>query len=293
MNIDKLPKNVYPRLMAAAIIFIFYWLSGKRKKFEEANLVQNSQQAPELWDVEYSRYQIQHEDIKQLRKAYENNEKITSAYQSVIDFAKEIEKPKILEVGFGEAGDLIAIKNELKDAEIYGVESSDISVKNAKTISDLLKKDLNLMKADAYNLPFYEDTFDIVFLSQVFEHLPNPTDALKEQIRVTKNGGHLILGVPQLYHTQTIIKHALMHENLHDELGEIEYSVKEIKNMLIRPGLKIEEIVGRGSLFDEWIWGQMCRFLPKTSKKLKKHFHKNFSVSIILTSKKIKNKLMH
>ena len=286
MNNDKLPKEVYPRLMAVAIIFIFYWLVRKRKKFEEANLIRNVQQAPDLWDVEYSRYQTQYGDIKQLRSAYENNEKITSSYQSVIDFAKEIEKPKILEVGFGKAGDIIAIKNELKNAEIYGIESSDISVKNAKTISNLLKKDLNLMKSDAYNLPFYDDTFDIVFLSQVFEHLPNPTDALKEQIRVVKNGGYLILGVPQLYHTQTIIKHALMHENLHDELGEIEYSVKEIKNMLILYGLEIKEIVGRGSLFDEWIWQKMYQFLPRVSKNLKKYFHKNFSVSIIITSKK-------
>lgn len=50
--------------------------------------------------------------------------------------------------------------------------------------------------SDICDIPVEENHFDVVLCSEVLEHIPNPNDALKELVRVTKNGGVLILTAP-------------------------------------------------------------------------------------------------
>ncbi len=292
MSSTKISYAAYPKLLLEAVIFVFYCLLGKRRDYYKANMLPNPERPSQIWDLRYSEFQTRYVGMKELKESYEKKVQTTSAFQSVIDFTREFKKPKILEVGFGRAGDLVAIKKELKDVELYGVESSTTSLEIGEKISNSLDCDLNLLKGDAYHLPFHDNVFDMVFLSQVFEHLLDPVGALKEQIRVIKNEGYLVIGVPQLYHIHTIIKHAVVRARVvQGELGELdetEYSAKELRNMLTLHGLEIKEIVGRGSLFDEWIWKQMLRFLPRTSRFLKSHLHKYFSGSLIITAKKVK-----
>jgi len=291
MSSRTISKSAYLKLFLESVWFLLYWSLGKRRDYEEETLRRSLKESPEFWNSKYSEFKIHYADMKELIESYEKKQHITSALQSVLDCAKDFEKPKILEVGFGRAGDLVALKKQLRDVELYGVEPSNASIEIAKEISNSLECDLNLIEGDAYHLPFCDKTFDIVFLSQVFEHMRQPSDALKEQIRVVKNGGYLILGVPQLYHIHTIIKHADMRVRVSKgELGEVdetEYSAKELSDMLVRHGLEVKEIIGRGSLFDNWTWKHMLRFLPpKIPRILKSHLHKHFSISIIITGKK-------
>lgn len=46
------------------------------------------------------------------------------------------------------------------------------------------------------NIPFQDGHFDSVFSSEVFEHIFNLEDILKELNRVLKNGGHLLITCP-------------------------------------------------------------------------------------------------
>lgn len=50
--------------------------------------------------------------------------------------------------------------------------------------------------ADAKNLPFKNDSFNIVFLVDVIEHIDNDSRVLKEANRVLKPGGFLVVSVP-------------------------------------------------------------------------------------------------
>jgi ubiquinone/menaquinone biosynthesis C-methylase UbiE len=52
---------------------------------------------------------------------------------------------------------------------------------------------LKYIPADAQNLFFRDDWFDVVFSLNAFEHIPSPADALREAIRVTRPGGMLYL----------------------------------------------------------------------------------------------------
>lgn len=54
--------------------------------------------------------------------------------------------------------------------------------------------------ADGQQLPFEEDSFDLVFSEYVFEHLPCPELALDELRRVLKPGGSFVVLVPNPKH---------------------------------------------------------------------------------------------
>ena len=54
--------------------------------------------------------------------------------------------------------------------------------------------------ADAHKIPFQNNCFDIVFASEVFEHLRDPQVFVNEAFRVIKKNGKLIITVPFMFH---------------------------------------------------------------------------------------------
>lgn len=53
------------------------------------------------------------------------------------------------------------------------------------------------VKADICNLPFEDNSFDIILCNHVLEHIPNDIKAIKELYRVMKPGGWGIFQIPQ------------------------------------------------------------------------------------------------
>ncbi len=53
------------------------------------------------------------------------------------------------------------------------------------------------MEGDALNLPFPDDSFDVVIISEVMEHIPDDKGVLAEMVRVLKPGGRIAITVPR------------------------------------------------------------------------------------------------
>jgi len=53
------------------------------------------------------------------------------------------------------------------------------------------------VKADICNLPFQNESYDVIFCNHVLEHIPDDTKAMQELYRVLKPGGMAILQIPQ------------------------------------------------------------------------------------------------
>ncbi len=64
------------------------------------------------------------------------------------------------------------------------------------TTADLYAPKVDV-KADILNLPFAENSFDMVFCNHVLEHIENDAKAMSELFRVLKPGGMGIFQVPQ------------------------------------------------------------------------------------------------
>lgn len=53
------------------------------------------------------------------------------------------------------------------------------------------------VKADICNLPFDDNSYDVILCNHVLEHIPNDTKAMQEMYRIMKPGGWGIFQIPQ------------------------------------------------------------------------------------------------
>lgn len=98
-------------------------------------------------------------------------------------------KGKFLEVGCAGGAFLNAAKNIGYD--VSGVEYSEVAANFARTTFNV-----NVVTGDLHVAKFSSGIFDVVFMGDVLEHLPNPVATLKEINRITASGGLLVILVP-------------------------------------------------------------------------------------------------
>lgn len=121
------------------------------------------------------------ENIKQA--VYVANER-TFLYQKLRVFADQLDKKRILDIGAGHQHyrPLFETKNTYEACDL---ESGFHQEK---------KPDFY---ASVYAIPREKETYDVVLLLQVLEHLEFPLDGLKEIHRILKKGGRVFISVPQ------------------------------------------------------------------------------------------------
>ncbi len=69
--------------------------------------------------------------------------------------------------------------------------------KNLEYITSDLESPIADVKADICNLPFDDNSFDVIFCNHVLEHISDDTKAMQELYRVMKKGGFGIFQIPQ------------------------------------------------------------------------------------------------
>ena len=106
---------------------------------------------------------------------------------------KEIERVKksgrLLDVGCGD-GLFLSLANK-RGWETYGVEISPMASEHAKNVFHL-----NITHGELHEARFPDTFFDVVTLFNVLDHFPCPLDELLEIRRILKDGGLLVLRVP-------------------------------------------------------------------------------------------------
>jgi predicted SAM-dependent methyltransferase len=70
-------------------------------------------------------------------------------------------------------------------------------MKNLDYTTTDLNSPLADVKADICNLPFEDNTYDLIFCNHVLEHISDDTKAMQELYRVLKKGGMGIFQIPQ------------------------------------------------------------------------------------------------
>jgi len=158
-----------------------------------------------------------------------------------------IEGKRILEVGAGSGSDVIVLakKGAVGVALDFSKESINICQKLAKQERVVVKTIL----ADCRQIPIESNYFDLVFSVGLVEHFMDPVTILREQLRVLKKGGFLIIDVPQKYNCYTIIKKIRMLTGSFPFGWETEYSVNGLKRITNGLDVKIIRFYGRNSAF--------------------------------------------
>ena len=137
----------------------------------------------------------------------------------------------VLEIGCGTAIDSHYLSGKFNNVAFWACDVSKEAVEVAKKTGELLASKVNLTVADVESMQFDSGSFDIVFSQGVMEHFKDPIPGLKEQLRVLKSGGYLIIDVPQKYNPYTIYKHRRLKEGIWEYGWEKEYSFRELKEI--------------------------------------------------------------
>ncbi len=111
----------------------------------------------------------------------------------------------ILDIGCGE-GRHVCAGYQQKGVTVVGADLCFDSLKGAKgrlEFHDQLGEHgggaWGLLQTDITRLPFADGTFDLVICSEVLEHIPEDSAAMREIIRVVKPGSDLVVSVPRYY----------------------------------------------------------------------------------------------
>jgi ubiquinone/menaquinone biosynthesis C-methylase UbiE len=86
----------------------------------------------------------------------------------------------ILDVGCGNGRYLVYFSKKYSSSFLVGIDINKDTFKKRRV------GDFNFIVADAHNLPFKNSCFELVFSTDVLEHLSKPLRALKEIYRVSQ-----------------------------------------------------------------------------------------------------------
>jgi len=162
---------------------------------------------------------------------------INNFYSSLISLAKPLLPQTILDAGCGEGFTMEKLLKSAVCKKIEGVEYS----KDAILLGKKLFPKLTFKQASAYELPYKDNSFDLVICTEVLEHLEEPTKAFKEMLRVSKK--YLIISVPN--EPFFMLSNFLRGKNLSrfgNDKGHINHwSVLTLKKYLEKNGLKVKK----------------------------------------------------
>jgi SAM-dependent methyltransferase len=144
--------------------------------------------------------------------------------QQIIQSPKsKIQNPKILDVGCGTGANLEMLANF---GASEGVDVSDDALEFCRA------KGLKVHKGLAEELPFPDESFDVVTALDVVEHLDDDVAGLKEMHRVLKRGGKTLIFVPAFMWLWGVQDDISNHR--------IRYTKKQIVERLEKAGFTIE-----------------------------------------------------
>lgn len=202
---------------------------------------------------------------------------------------------RALDIGCGHGEDLAYFL----ERSIPLVCGADLSFNQLKLARRQLpaERPVGWLQADASTLPLRSDAFDVILLSEVLEHVPDPQAVVHEARRVLRPGGVFYLTTPNRWsyfhvlgsvvppklrawlaarlrgrqldiEAQDLAPHADMHE--HEHL----FSPPELRRLLERCGFIVEALKGGRlavpipSLFNQWpllqwLWRRLDRMVTR------------------------------
>ncbi len=160
--------------------------------------------------------------------------RLTSLYRAALGAVEERIKlggARGLDVGCGE-GVMLRLCGE-QGARMIGLDGMEGAVRFASALLGACRLEAVLIRADAQELPFADNSFDFVTCLEVIEHLERPEAFLSEVRRVLKAPGVLVLSTP-----------LARNGGVRDPYHVKEYSAEELRTALTSAGFGDLKLTG-------------------------------------------------
>lgn len=171
---------------------------------------------------------------RDLDEIYDNDDRIAEETAGVVD----LEGALTLEVGAATARDSVSLAR--RGAHPVALDYSMEALRRAREAGSAV-----LVCGDAEALPFRDGSFDLVFHQGVMEHFADPDPMLAENVRVLREGGTLLVDVPQTLHVYTLVKKLLIALNAWFAGWETQFTPGSLRRLLRRHGLMPYASYGR------------------------------------------------
>ena len=205
-----------------------------------------------------------------------------------VDFDRLKIKPgyRILDVGCG-SGRHTCAAYRFKNVVAIGTDISPTELGEAKNRLHLHERlgengggVWGLSLANAKNLPFKDDFFDLIICAEVLEHIPEDQSAAAEIIRVLKPDHTLVVSVPR-YMPERICW-ALSSAYGNSTNGHIRiYRKKQLIALLENFGMKCWALHYAHSLHSPYWWLKCLVGLDRENAAVVKHYHRFLSWDIM------------
>lgn len=184
--------------------------------------------------------------------------------QHIIDVCKGYTFNTVLEVGAGDGSILKLLADENFAPGYDAVEISESGVAHIKTRD--IKNLQSVQLFDGYHLPFDDDSFDLIVLSHVLEHVEHERLLLREIKRVAS---HVVIEVPLDYKAgvDKRIKHFLAYGHINM------YTPTSLRYLLQTEGYVIEKDL------TSMIEPEVTRFNTYVNQKKSKSFIKDIKIA--------------
>jgi len=200
-----------------------------------------------------------------------------SKAQNIIAVCKDISPVKVLEVGAGD-GSILHYLNEWNfGQELYALEIAETGVSLIKERG--LSRLKEVQSFDGYKIPYPDDSFDLVILAHVLEHVEHERILIRELKRIAKN---IVIEVPLDYRfgVDKRIKHFL-------DYGHINmYTPTSLRFLLKTEGLEI--VSDQVSMTP----ASTIKFNEFVNRKSPKTFTRNLKIEMEYRIKKIAGALL-
>ena len=171
---------------------------------------------------------------RSLSEIYDNDDRIAQETVRVMDLDGVLS----LEVGAATARDSVSLAR--RGAVPVALDYSMEALRRARQAGGAM-----LVCGDAEALPFKDGSFGLVFHQGVMEHFRDPDPMLAENARVLREGGTLLVDVPQTLHVYTVIKKALIALGAWFAGWETQFTPGQLRRVLRRHGLRPYASYGR------------------------------------------------
>ena len=130
----------------------------------------------------------------ELKLYYFKEKDVLPRVSVVLGFLRNIYPSSLLDVGSGRGVFLFPLLNEFSDINITSLEILDRRVQLLNNIYNGGVDNLKVIKEDICKVSLSDDSFEVVTMLEVLEHIPNVEEAIKNACRISKN--FIIVTVP-------------------------------------------------------------------------------------------------
>jgi SAM-dependent methyltransferase len=130
-------------------------------------------------------------DFYRARSTWRSSGEESTRFRRATALARVPAGARVLDIGAREGG----LRKYLPD----GVKYQGIDITPEFASESVMTRDIS------EGIPFPDQSYDFVFCIEVLEHVPNPFAAFGEINRVLRDGGVLIVSVPNPYHLKEIV----------------------------------------------------------------------------------------